>query len=132
MKDRKLLEMATSYKDNIFASPIKQKERGDKLLDVARKWIYLWQHDENTSRVESNSSAMFKVFKSLLRIKDKHQKSSYIGKGGMKMQYANFKKSLFYTKFVEEIMSDRAKEKFFMERGKTPSISMETFRLCLC
>ena len=130
--DRRLVESAISCKDNIFASALKQKERGDKLLDVAKKWIYSWQHDENISRVESNVSATFKVFNPLLKKQDEHQKRSYIDKGGMKLQYHNFKKSHFYTKFVDEVMSDETKNQFFIKRDTLPSISLETFRLSLC
>ena len=132
MKDRKLVEMATSPKSNIFSSSFKQKERVDKLIDVAKKWIYTWQHDENVSRIESNFTATFKVLNPHLKKQEEHQKRSYIEKGGMKMQYDNFKKSQFYTKFVDEIMSDETKRQLFVKRSKLPSISLETFRLCLC
>jgi len=116
----------------MFWYPIKQKERGDKLFDVAKKYVYLWQHDENTSRVESNVNAVFKVHNPIFNREEEHGKRAYIAKGGLKFQYSAFMKSSHFKQFVNEIMIDDKKNLFFTARNKAPSISMETFRLSLC
>ena len=115
---------------NMFSLPIQKQERGDKILDFAKKAIYEWQHDHDVSQIESNVTASFKVINPFLECEEVHQKRSYVSKGGLKAQYANFKSSQHYKKFIDEVLSDETKKRFF--QNKTPSISIEAFRRSLC
>lgn len=118
--------------NNIFAKPLKQKDRSDRVFDIAGKYIDCWQHDENVSMFESNSNAQFKVLNPQSGLFEEHKKRSYTEKGGLKVQFSKFSKSDFFKAFVNEVMNDENKKKSFASADKQPSIGMETFRRCLC
>ena len=107
-KDRASLE--SSEGENIFSKRIAQKERGDRLADIAKRFIYQWQHDANVSQPESNSSFAFTVLNPLNGEKESHRKRSYVEKGGLRLHFANFKQSKYYQDFYKRYVYSKESE----------------------
>ncbi len=131
-KDREAIKEAIGEpgSKNIFCQIIGPKKREDSTLDIAHKYIYRWQHDDDVSRVESNSSSKFLVFNPETRCNEHHNKRSYNTRGFLDCHFNHFRSSHYYRDFVREVENNEKKGIFFVE--KAPSISKTTFRRCLC